>query len=115
MRLCERSPGSPFSLAVALHALRVVLILCATAVILRAWRQKTAHEEALARLVEKVVVAQEEERRRIAYDVHDGIAQFIVSAKQHLDTCSDVWAQHPTRAASELTTGRDPLRRGERA
>ena len=111
MRLFERSTRSPFSLAVAVHALQVLLILGATAVILRAWRQKTAHEEALARMVEKVVVAQEEERRRIAYDVHDGIAQFIVSAKQHLDTCADVWAQQPTRAASELTTGRDRLGR----
>jgi signal transduction histidine kinase len=34
-----------------------------------------------------------------------------VSAKQHLDTCADVWAQQPTRAVSELTTGRDRLGR----
>jgi signal transduction histidine kinase len=105
-------PGhSPFSLAIAVHALQVVLILGATAVILHAWRRKTAHEEALARMVEKVVMAQEEERRRVAYDVHDGIAQFIVSAKQHLDTCADLWSQQPARAEHELATGRDRLGR----
>jgi signal transduction histidine kinase len=107
----ELPSRSPFSLAVAVHALQVVLILGATAVILRAWRQKTAHEEALARLVEKVLVAQEEERRRVVYDVHDGIAQFIVSAKQHLDTCADLWPEQPTRAVCELATGRDRLGR----
>jgi signal transduction histidine kinase len=107
----ELPDRSAVSLAVAVHALQVVLILGATAVILRAWRQKTAHEEALARLVEKVACAQEEERRRVAYDVHDGIAQFIVSAKQHLDTCADLWTQEPARAEAELATGRDRLGR----
>jgi signal transduction histidine kinase len=111
MWMFELSSQSPFSLAVAVHALQVMLILGATAVVLRAWRQKTAHEEALARLVEKVVVAQEEERCRVAYDVHDGIAQLVVSAKQHLDTCADFWSQQPTRAARELATGRDRLGR----
>jgi signal transduction histidine kinase len=111
MWMFELPSRSPFSLAVAVHALQVVLILGATAVILRAWRQKTAHEEALARLVEKVLVAQEEERRRVVYDVHDGIAQFIVSAKQHLDTCADLWPEQPTRAVGELATGRDRLGR----
>lgn len=111
MWMFELSSRSPFSLAVAVHALQVMLILGATAVVLRAWRQKTAHEEALARLVEQVVVAQEEERRRVAYDVHDGVAQLIVSAKQHLDTCADLWSRLPARAASELATGRDRLGR----
>jgi signal transduction histidine kinase len=111
MWMFEPSSRSPSSLALVVHALQVVLILGATAIVLRAWRQKTAHEEALARLVEKVVVAQEEERRRVAYDVHDGIAQFIVSAKQHLDTCADFWTEHPRRAANELATGRERLSR----
>src|SRR5712692_5081203 len=85
------------------------VILAATYAVLRAWRGKTAHAEAMARLVEKVVVAQDEERRRVAYDLHDGVAQLIVSAKQHLDTCADLWPAAPERAARELGVGLERL------
>ena len=111
MWMLEIPGGSPIPMAVILHSLQVVLILVATAVVLRAWRRKTAQEQALACLVEKVVVAEEEERRRIAYDLHDGIAQLIVSAKHHVDTCADVWSSDVDRAVKELETGRDRLKR----
>src|SRR5437879_4815040 len=52
------------------HAVQVLVILAASYAVLRAWRRKTAHAEAMARLMEKVVVAQDEERRRVAYDLH---------------------------------------------
>ena len=35
-------------------------------------------------LIGRLLVAQEEERRRIAYDVHDGLAQVAAAAHQHL-------------------------------
>lgn len=111
MWVLERPRVAGFSLAVLLHSVQVVVILAATFVVLRAWTQKTAHEEALARMVEKVLFAQEEERRRIAYDVHDGIAQLIVSAKQHVDTCHDLWDRETGRAAGELVKGLDCLQR----
>lgn len=107
----EPRPGSSVTLAVLIHSVQVGLILAVTFVALRAWREKTAHEEALGRMVEKVVVAQEEERRRIAFDVHDGIAQLIVSAKQHMNTSYDLWASDPGRAQHELATGLDRLER----
>jgi signal transduction histidine kinase len=53
-------------------------------------------------MVEQVVMAQEEERRRIAYDVHDGIAQLIVSAKQHVDTARDLVDAQPLQARREM-------------
>ena len=58
---------------------------------------------------ERTVVAQEAERRRIAYDLHDGIAQLIVSAKQHLDMCQDMWETDRSRASAELVKGVDRL------
>lgn len=63
-----------------------------------------------ARLHEqKLVLAHEDGRRRIAYDLHDGIAQLIVGAKQHLDTCRDLWDAHRRRAEEELVKGIDRL------
>jgi signal transduction histidine kinase len=64
-----------------------------------------------AEIRERTLAAQEAERRRIAYDLHDGIAQLIVSAKQHLDTCQDIWGTDRPRAASELVKGVDRLQR----
>ena len=91
------------------HALQVVVILSASYAALRAWRRKSAHGEAMARLMEKVVVAQEEERRRVAYDLHDGVGQLIVSAKQHLDTAADLLPGSRERAAAELRIGIERL------
>src|SRR5262245_25401467 len=88
-----------------LHAGQVLVILAASWAVLRAWRRKTVHAEAMARLMEKVVVAQDEERRRVAYDLHDGVAQLIVSAKQHLDTCADLWPTAREQASRELGVG----------
>jgi signal transduction histidine kinase len=109
MLLLERSPDTPLSLALVVHSLQVALILAATALALRAWRDKTARERALGALVEQVVVAQEEERRRVAYDVHDGVAQLVVSAKQHVDTAVDLWSADPERAAAETAIAADRL------
>src|SRR5262249_48884959 len=77
-------------------------VLVVTWSMIRAWQQRTRYEDVLAGMVEKVVMAQEEERRRIAYDVHDGIAQLIVSAKQHVDTSRDLTESEPGRARPEL-------------
>jgi signal transduction histidine kinase len=94
-----------------IHALQVLLIVTATGIALRAWREKTERQRALASLVEQVIAAQDDERRRVAYDVHDGVAQLIVSAKQHLDTAADLCSRDPRRAASETAIAADRLGR----
>jgi PAS domain S-box-containing protein len=43
-------------------------------------------EHALQDLVGKLLRTQEEERRRVAYEVHDGLAQVAAAAHQHLQT-----------------------------
>ncbi|TME38497.1 MAG: sensor histidine kinase, partial [Chloroflexi bacterium] len=55
-------------------------------------------------LVRRLQVAQEEERRRVAYEIHDGLAQVAASAHQHLQTFADYHAP-------ESPSGRDALQR----
>ena len=42
-------------------------------------------EEELRRLAVRLLEAQEEERRQVAYDIHDGLGQLITAAAMHLD------------------------------
>lgn len=50
----------------------------------RLYEQLGEREQKLQDLVGKLLRAQEEERRRVAYEVHDGLAQVAVAAHQHL-------------------------------
>ena len=102
-------PHVPAPLAFGLHAIQVLLVAGVSWVAVGAWRERTQHEEALARMVEKVVMAQEEERRRSAFEVHDGVAQLIVSAKQHIDTARDFAPRDGARAGRELERAAERL------
>jgi PAS domain S-box-containing protein len=50
----------------------------------RLYTELSERENQLRDLVRKLIMAQEEERRRVAYDVHDGLAQTAAAAHQHL-------------------------------
>jgi PAS domain S-box-containing protein len=56
----------------------------------RLYAELTERENQLRRLVGKLITAQEEERRRVAYDVHEGLAQTAAAAHQRLQ----VFARH---------------------
>ncbi len=50
----------------------------------RLYGELAEREHRLEDLVGKLMTAQEEERRRVAYEVHDGLAQVAAAAYQHL-------------------------------
>ncbi len=50
----------------------------------RLYGELAEREHQLEDLVGKLMTAQEEERRRVAYEVHDGLAQVAAAAHQHL-------------------------------
>jgi signal transduction histidine kinase len=64
-------------------------------------------EHELAELVRRLLVAQEEERRRIAREVHDGLAQLATAAQQHLEAFSARVRPRSSEARAELAQARD--------
>lgn len=50
----------------------------------RLYGELAERERRLADLIRQLLTAQEEERRRVAYEVHDGLAQVAAAAHQHL-------------------------------
>ena len=71
----------------------------------RLYGELANREARLKELVGKLLNAQEEERRRVAYEVHDGLAQVAAAAHQHLQAFA---AQHPPGSSA----GQEMLDRG---
>lgn len=59
-------------------------------------------ERELQGLVKKLLGAQEEERRRVAYEVHDGLAQVAVAAHQNLQAFARRHAPESEKGRKEL-------------
>jgi PAS domain S-box-containing protein len=68
----------------------------------RLYAELTEREHQLRRLVGKLIMAQEEERRRVAYDVHDGLAQTAAAAHQYLQAFARHNSPGSARSQEEL-------------
>ena len=68
----------------------------------RLHRMLAQREEAMERFAERIVLAQETERRRLAGEIHDGISQRVVSLSFHLSVAADAVATKPDVAAREI-------------
>ena len=69
-----------------------------------AWRYKELddRERALQNLAKSLLGAQEVERRRVAYEVHDGLAQVAVAAHQNLQAFARRYAPETEQGRREL-------------
>ncbi len=61
------------------------------------------------RLIERLIRAQEEERKLIAFDLHDGLIQQMVGARFYLTKCRETCAHTAVDAKHGLTRGCDAL------
>jgi two-component system NarL family sensor kinase len=64
-------------------------------------------EEALERFAEQTVEWQENERRRLAGEIHDGISQRIVSLFFHLSAAADAIPGHPEIAGRQVAKAQE--------
>lgn len=112
----HRDPGRPFSQAdldvAEPHAAILGLRLHAE----QLWRAVNRHRTERDRLIKQAIAAQEAERRRIAFDLHDGVTTALASLSFHLSaadlTVSEIAARDsscPPARLQELELARAQL------
>ncbi|OGT26145.1 MAG: hypothetical protein A2Z17_07825 [Gammaproteobacteria bacterium RBG_16_66_13] len=58
-------------------------------------------------LLRRVISAQEEERQRLARDLHDDLGQDLAGTAMHLEALERSWAQHPEAGVQALRKARE--------
>lgn len=80
----HRDPGRPFSEADLEAAAPFAAILGLRCHAEQLWRAVNQHRTERDRLIKQAISAQEAERRRIAFDLHDGVTTMLASMSFHL-------------------------------
>ncbi|MBI2886289.1 MAG: GAF domain-containing sensor histidine kinase [Chloroflexi bacterium] len=75
------------------------------------YRRLQIKEQQLQEAATRLVHAQEEERRRVAYDIHDGLAQMLVGTYQRLQAFQGRRPGRAREAKEELSGLQDQFRR----
>jgi PAS domain S-box-containing protein len=75
------------------------------------YQELAERERELQELVGRIVVAQEEERRRVAYEVHDGLTQIAVAAHQRLQIFGEEYSPVSAQARLDLDEITDLVQR----
>ena len=73
------------------------------------YQRLARHREQLQQLVNALITAQEEERRMVAYDIHDGLLQYLVAARLLLHNYASMAEKSPESARGLLEAGMDQV------
>lgn len=60
------------------------------------------HEQTLRKLVDRMVRVQEDERRRVAHEIHDGLTQTLIAINHHLEAFARDFAPQDPRGLERL-------------
>ncbi|MBN1401203.1 MAG: hypothetical protein JXA74_10225 [Anaerolineae bacterium] len=69
------------------------------------YRETDLQREQLRTFIDQVITSEEQESRRFAYDLHDGLVQLIVAAFQHLQTAQALRTRDPADETAEVEQG----------
>lgn len=75
------------------------------------YQEVESQGEQLRSYVENVITSEEQESRRLALDLHDGLVQMIVASYQHLQTAQAWHGRAPDTEEAEVQQGIELLRR----
>lgn len=89
---------------IGLIALGALLLVFATGLLINI-RERWLADAALKNLTQRIIDTQEEERGRVARELHDGISQILVSARYALDLTAKRIETDDTRAGESLRKG----------
>ena len=73
------------------------------------YQRLALQREQLRHLVDELMTAQEEERRMVAYDIHDGLLQYLVATRYLMRNYAAMLEQNPEAAHNLLQEGMDQL------
>jgi len=73
------------------------------------YQRLARHREQLQQLVNALITAQEEERRMVAYDIHDGLLQYLVAARLLLHNYASMAEKSPENARGLLDAGMEQV------
>lgn len=93
---------------IGLIALGALLVVFASGLMINI-RERSLADAALKKLTQRIVDTQEEERGRVARELHDGISQILVSVRYALDLTGRRLEKGDVRARESLTKGLDHL------